>query len=142
MRKLVLGLAIGLLALSPGWAQGDTVLVAFSGTVSSLSSAVLFPFQQIGVEVGTPASGSFAFDASTLDSVPEDPTVGRYEGALRSWNLQVGPWIASNVDVSACGGQGNFVTNQPSLWNSPGLMDSFLMPPTQRSAPSARTRSA
>jgi len=85
-----------------GFSQADPVTFQFTGTVTYLlddyvpvvNSALI----NDSVSVGTPFTGSYTFESTTLDS-NSDPAIANYQDNLISWTVNVGDYTFNLIPL-------------------------------------------
>lgn len=77
------------ITLSASTAAGDLITFTFAGHITRLEGDV--DFLGGSIPVGAPFSGIYTFESTTPDSLPSDPTRGRYVNTITSFVVHIGP---------------------------------------------------
>ena len=108
-------------------------LFLFCTVVSTASSAAIVTYSYTGVLLGETAkvTGSFGYDNQVADALPQDPSIGRYDGA-GFWNgvVEGGPqngmtFDFHNIDITVFNGYSGFGDGFSSFVSTADNMSSF-----------------
>ncbi len=123
LSRLYLLTTLGLLLAGPALAVPTTW--QFEARVRDFSNGILpslptpAAYTAVGVVPGALITGSFVFESTTPDSLPDDPGTGRYENFMSSFEVSVG-------SITLTGGlPGNFTMVRTNTQPPPG---SILIP--------------
>ena len=118
-------------------ASAAPVAIHFAGTFQTIEPAHFFDLSQLGVGLGSLATGTIVFENSALDQLPADPTRALYQTPLLSISIASGGWSASwsatpgtdlHVDVAVVD-QNQAIPNA-DRWSGRGSVSGHILLPT------------